>query len=197
MKTLAIEREFGSGGREIGMKVAEAAGIPYYDSNLLVEAAKRYGISIGKLQDYDEKGSGSIMYNLFLAANYMQGVDMSEVYEIQYQVKETIKLLELEGPAVFIGRCATEILKYHENVVRVYIYSSSDRKRINRIMETEGVSEEEARQLMEKKDRSRRNYFRSFTQKDWRDRKNYDLELNTDMISADDCADLLLHMLQQ
>ena len=78
MKILAIEREFGSGGREIGMKVAEAAGIPYYDTNLLIEAAERFDISIGKLQEYDEKNCGSMMYNLVLAANCLQGEDMSE-----------------------------------------------------------------------------------------------------------------------
>lgn len=195
MKILAIEREFGSGGREIGMKVAEAAGIPYYDTNLLIEAAERFGISIGKLQDYDEKNCGSMMYNLALAANCLQGEDMSEIYKIQSGVKETIRRLGAEGPAVFIGRCATEIFKYHENAVRVYVYSSSTQKRINRTAKIEQISEEEARRLMEKKDRSRRNYFRFFTGNDWRDRKNYDLELNTGMIPVDECVRILYNMI--
>ena len=56
MKSLAIEREFGSGGREVGMKVAEMAGIPYYDTDLLIKAAEKYGISVGQILDYDEKG---------------------------------------------------------------------------------------------------------------------------------------------
>lgn len=129
MKILAIEREFGSGGREIGMKVAQEAGIPYYDTNLLIEAAKRYDISIGDLEDYDEKGCGSLIYNLVMAANCLQGEEASEVYKIQSGVKETIRKLGAEGPAVFIGRCATEIFKYHENVVRVYIYSSNVQKK--------------------------------------------------------------------
>ena len=55
MKSLAIEREFGSGGREIGMKVARMAGIPYYDSALMVKAAEAQGISVGMLEEYDEK----------------------------------------------------------------------------------------------------------------------------------------------
>ena len=197
MKTLAIEREFGSGGREIGMKVAEKAGIPYYDGNLLVEAANRYGISLGKLLDYDEKGSGSLMYNLAMAANYMQGADASEVYAIQYGVKETIRKLKENGPAIFIGRCATEILKTDSDVVRAYIYSSSEEKKISRIVEKEQISGERAKKLMEKKDRSRRNYFHFFTEKDWKDRNNYDIELNTGMISADDCSDILLYMISK
>lgn len=197
MKILAIEREFGSGGREIGMKVAEAAGIPYYDTNLLIEAAERFDISIGKLQDYDEKNCGSMMYNLVLAANCLQGEDMSEIYKIQSGVKETIRRLGAEGPAVFIGRCATEIFKYHENAVRVYIYSSSTQKKINRTAKIEHISEEEARKLMEKKDRSRKNYFRFFTGNDWRDRKNYDLELNTGMIPVEECVRILYDMIRE
>ena len=55
MKSLAIEREYGSGGREIGISVAKKAGIPYYDTNLLVRAAKEYELNIGELQEYDEK----------------------------------------------------------------------------------------------------------------------------------------------
>ena len=197
MKSLAIEREFGSGGREIGIQVAKKAGIPYYDSNLLLEAAEKYGISIGKLQDYDEAGSGSLLYNLAMAVDYTQGIDRSEVYEIQYGVKETIKQLQRNGPAVFVGRCATEILKYRPDVVRTYIYSSNEKKKISRIMRTEALSEEQARKLMAKKDRSRKNYFRFFTEKDWKDRNNYDLELNTDMISVDDCSDILLYMMKK
>ncbi|EET60777.1 hypothetical protein BRYFOR_07240 [Marvinbryantia formatexigens DSM 14469] len=197
MKILAIEREFGSGGREIGMKVAQEAGIPYYDTNLLIEAAKRYDISIGDLEDYDEKGCGSLIYNLVMAANCLQGEEASEVYKIQSGVKETIRKLGAEGPAVFIGRCATEIFKYHENVVRVYIYSSNVQKKVNRIMQTEHVSEEDARRLMDKKDRCRRNYFHFFTGSDWRDRKNYDLELNTGMLPTGECVRILLDMIQQ
>lgn len=197
MKILAIEREFGSGGREIGMKVAQEAGIPYYDTNLLIEAAERFDISIGKLQEYDEKNCGSMMYNLVLAANCLQGEDMSEIYKIQSGVKETIRRLGAEGPAVFIGRCATEIFKYHENVIRVFIYSSNTQKKIRRTMQTEQISEEEARKLMDKKDRSRKNYFKFFTGSDWKDRKNYDLELNTGMLSTEECVRILCDMIQR
>lgn len=197
MKSLAIEREFGSGGREIGMKVAESLGIPYYDTNLLLKAAEEYGLSVGELQDYDEKWTGSFLYQIAMAANYTQGADQSQIYKVQYSVKETIKKLEAKGPSVFIGRCATEILKYHPQVVRVYIYSSSEQKKINRIMQTEGLSEYEAKRLKDKKDKSRKTYFKFWTEKEWSDRKNYDMELNTGMLSVEECTDILLHMMQQ
>lgn len=66
MKSLAIEREFGSGGREIGMRVAELAGIPYYDGELLIKAAEAQGVSIELLKTYDEQRTGSFLYETLL-----------------------------------------------------------------------------------------------------------------------------------
>ena len=86
MKSVAIEREFGSGGRDIGIRIAKEAQIPYYDGQLLIEAAKGYGIEIAALKEYE---------------------NMAKINEIFYGMKETIKNLHAEGPAVFIGRCST------------------------------------------------------------------------------------------
>lgn len=193
MKSLAIEREFGSGGREVGMKVAEAAGIAYYDGNLLEKVTERYGESANILNTYDEKWTGSLLFNISMAAGYSQGNDQSKIYQMGYEVGETIQRLQREGPSVFIGRCATHILKNNPNVLRVFIYSSDEKKRIQRIVETEKVSEAEARKMIDKRDKARRNYFKFWTQKDWGDRGNYDLELNTSILSTDECAKILLY----
>lgn len=107
-------------------------------------------------------------------------------------MQETIRDLEMQGPAVFIGRCSTEILKDNPNVVRTYLYSSEEETKIERIMGTEEVTREDARKLMTKKDRQRSSYFKFWTQKKWDDRRNYDLELNTAEFSPDICAQILL-----
>ncbi|CVI73729.1 MAG TPA: cytidylate kinase-like family protein [Candidatus Anaerobutyricum stercoris] len=193
MKSLAIEREFGSGGREVGMKVAEAAGISYYDGNLLEKVTERYGESANILNTYDEKWTGSLLFNISMAAGYSQGNDQSKIYQMGYEVGETIQRLQRESPSVFIGRCATHILKDNPGVLRVFIYSSDEKKRIRRIVETENVSESEAKKMMDKRDKARRNYFRFWTQKDWADRGNYDMELNTSVLSTDECAKILLY----
>lgn len=197
MKSLAIEREFGSGGREVGMKVAKEAGISYYDSNLLDKVTERYGDSAHMLNVYDEKWTGSLLFNISMAAGYSQGNEQSKVYQMGYEVADTIKRLHRNGPCVFIGRCATDILKDTNNTLRVFIYSSDEKKRIKRIVETENVSEAEARKMMDKRDRARRNYFRFWTQKDWADRDNYDLELNTSMLSTEECARILLYAMNK
>ena len=175
------------------MKVAEAAGISYYDGNMLEKVTERYGESANILNTYDEKWTGSLLFNISMAAGYSQGNDQSKIYQMGYEVGETIQRLQREGPSVFIGRCATHILKNNPNVLRVFIYSSDEKKRIQRIVETEKVSEAEARKMIDKRDKARRNYFKFWTQKDWGDRGNYDLELNTSILSTDECAKILLY----
>lgn len=192
MKSLAIERQFGSGGREIGRKVAQMAGIPFYDTELIIKAAEMKGVSLDLLKEYDEQRTGSILYNIALFASYSQDSRQNKIYEVCCKLQETIKSIEMQGPAVFIGRCSTEVLRDNPRAVRGYIYSSEEAKRLERIVRSEKVSEAEAKKLMEKKDRQRRDYFKFWTGKKWDDRNNYDLELNTSILSPEKCAVLLL-----
>lgn len=190
MRSLAIEREFGSGGREIGMRVAEMASIPFYDSELLIKAAEAQGVSTELLQMYDEQRTGSILYDV-AAFSDITSNHRNTVYELFDAIRRTMENLERQGPSIFIGRCSTEVLKNHPRVLKIFVYSSDTDKRIKRIIDTEGVSEQEAKSLMQKKDRDRRKYFHFWTQKDWQDYRNYDLELNTSAISTEECAQIL------
>ncbi|MDO5423099.1 MAG: cytidylate kinase-like family protein [Eubacteriales bacterium] len=191
MKTLAIEREFGSGGREIGRRVAGKAGIPFYDGELLIKEAERRGVSLDLLKEYDEKKTGSILYNIALLANYGQDMKQDRIYEMCERLQDTIRDLAMQGPAVFIGRCSTEILK-GEKTVGAFLYCSDEKQRVARVVRTEKVSESEARKLMERRDRQRKDYFKFWAQKNWADRKNYDLELNTGTLSPEACEAILL-----
>ena len=181
MKSLAIEREFGSGGREIGMRVAELAGIPYYDGELLIKAAEAQGVSIELLKTYDIAAFSDYARNR-----------KNTVYELFEGIRRTMVNIELKGPAVFIGRCSTVILGESPRVLKSFIYSSDTEKRVERIIRTENVSETDAKYLMQKKDRDRKNYFHFWTQKEWADKSNYDILLNTSGVSTEACAQMLL-----
>lgn len=196
MRSLAIEREFGSGGREIGILVAQKAGIPYYDGELIKKAAEAQGVSLGMLEEFDEKYSGSFLHDFAAYINYSQGA-VNTIYDLFYGLKKTILRLEKENPAVFIGRCSTEVLKDRPNVVKVYIYSSDMHKRLSRIMRIEGVTEAAARDLLEKKDKQRKNYFKYWTKKEWSDRGNYDIELNTSSLHPEECAEMLADIINK
>ena len=196
MKSLAIEREFGSGGREVGMIAARMAGIPYYDGELLVKAARERGVSLELLQEYDEQRTGSILYNIAQFASFGQDVRNSSMYKLCHEMGETIRQIAMRGPAVFIGRCSTEVLRENGRTVRAYIYCSEGKKRLERVMRTEQVTETEAKRLMEKKDRQRMDYFKFLTGRKWEDRANYDLEINTSAFSPENCARILLQAME-
>ena len=147
MKSLAIEREFGSGGREIGKRVAEKAGISCYDGSLIAQVAESKGLSLDMLKEYDEKRTGSVLYNIGLLASYNYNRNNSQAVELYYELQNTIKALEMQGPAVFIGRSSTEILRDNPRTVRVFIYSSDMDKRIDRIVRTENVTPEQAKKM--------------------------------------------------
>lgn len=197
LKSIAIEREFGSGGRAVGIRIADKADIPYYDGELLREAAKDYGIEINRLKDYDEDKVGSLLYNIAMMAGYNQYETITKINEIFYGVKETIKNLHRNGPSVFIGRCSTEILREYPDVVRVFICCSDREKRIERVLETEDVSTvQQAKRLMEKKDLKRERYFKFWTDKKWKDKKNYDLVLDTGRLTMEECVEVLLERMK-
>ena len=191
IKSLAIEREFGSGGREIGIRVAERAGIPYYDGELLFKAAEAQGVSVELLKMYDEQRTGSFLYDIAAFSDFVNN-RRNSIYELFDGLRRTIQQLERQGPAIFIGRCSTEILGDRPRVLKAFVFSSDITKRIRRIMAAESVTETEARCLMQKKDKDRKNYFRFWTQKEWSDLHNYDLALDTSSLPTEVCVRILL-----
>lgn len=197
MKSLAIEREFGSGGREIGMLVAKKLDIPYYDSELLVKTAEEKGFDVGQLKNFDEQMVGSFLYTLALAANPDQYNQQTKTYAMFQGLRTTMLEIADAGPAVLIGRCSTEILRERPNVLRAFLYCSDEDARTRRVTRNETMSEGDARKLILRKDRQRENYFHFLTQRSWKDRNNYDVELNTASFPPEETAHILIDMMQQ
>lgn len=196
MKSLAIEREFGSGGREVGMLVAKKLGIPYYDSELLIKTAEDKGFDVGQLKNFDEQMVGSFLYSLALAANPEQYNQQTKVYAMFQGLRTTMIDIVGAGPAVLIGRCSTEVLRDTPNVLRSFLYCSDMQQRIDRTVQGQTMSEGAAQKLIARKDRQRENYFHFFTQRNWKDRENYDMELNTASFAPAACADILAEIMQ-
>ena len=194
MRSIAIEREFGSGGREIGLLTAKLLGVPSYDGELLLDTAEHSGVDLALLRNFDERQAGSLLYDLALAANPNQYSERTRLYEMFAAVQATVRRLAAEQPAVFIGHCCTEALSGKDGgprALRVFLYASDVEQRVQRVMRTEQVTEGEARRMMRRKDKDREQYYRYFTQKLWGDRANYDLQLNTSTMPARQCAELL------
>ena len=195
-KSIVIDREYGSGGREVARILSEKLGMEFYDGNLLVLAGKEYGIDLGTLQTYDEKGVGSLLHDLSLVRNSGFGSTIygSTVNEAPFQVysaqSRLVQQLVAKGPAIFLGRCTGQILKTEARVpfVHAFIYASNMQDRIDRARNVDGVEASRIEAYIKRRDNQRKNYNKFFTDKTWGDRDNYDLMLNTSTLGYEGAA---------
>ena len=191
-KTIVIDREYGSGGREVAKLLSEKLGIPFYDGELLVLASEKYGIDLGMMKDYDEKRMGSILYSIAMATSYASDFDkITKPYEIYEAQAKVMRQLVSEGPCIFLGRCAAEILKDKTELLNVFIYSSDQHAKTERIIRVDGVAQSNTVTELHKRDVQRGNYYHYFSKKTWGDRNHYDLCLNTAELGYEKAAEIL------
>ena len=148
---ITLGRQFGSGGRAVGKKLAEDLGIPYYDKEILSRAAKESGICESLFENHDEKPTNSFLYSLVMdtySAGYatmgMQEMPMSQkVFLAQF---DAIKKIAEEGPCVIVGRCADYALEDLDNVVTAFVHAPLE-KRAERVAEYEKIDIVAAKKL--------------------------------------------------
>lgn len=192
---ITIDRQFGSGGREVGRILSQRLGIPFYDGELLLIAAERFGLNPGVLMDKDERRTGSLLHDIALFADGLQNYSQQqEPYRIFEAVSTTIRRLSLEGPAIFIGRCADTVLKDAGGSYNVFIYASVMEERINRVHETDRIDLKHIESYIKKREHQRKEYCRLFAEMEWGKMENYDICLNTSTLGYEGCADLICAM---
>ncbi len=195
-KSIVIDREYGSGGREVARILSERLGMEFYDGNLLVLAGKEYGIDLGTLQTYDEKGVGSLLHDLSLVRTSAYGgtVYSSAVNEAPFQVysaqSRLVQQLVAKGPAIFLGRCTGQILRTEARVpfIHAFVYASNMQDRVERVRKVDGIENSRIEAYIKRRDNQRKNYNKFFTDKTWGDRNNYDLMLNTSALGYEGAA---------
>ena len=141
---VAISRQYGSGGHEIGRKLAKKLGVKFYDKGLLAQIAKTSGMSQNIVEYYDEMPTKSLLFSLAMDAYPMSFAEVplnQKVYQAQV---ETIKQLADKEPCVIIGRCADSILSGDPKLVSVFLHSDMNTK-IERVMERDNLPRDKAR----------------------------------------------------
>ena len=151
---ITIGRQYGSGGHEIGEKLAERLGIKFYDNSLIDRVSKESGLCKEIIMEHDEKPTSSFLYNL-VTDPYSISFNRGSVTDMPYGQKiflaqfDTVKKIANEGSCVIVGRCADYILKDYENLVRLFIYADKD-FRLDRIRkEHPELSENKLNDLLE------------------------------------------------
>ena len=190
-----IGRQFGSGGKAIAKILSSRLGIPLYDNELITEAAKRSGFSPELFLRSDEKRNIFSMYSFFTTLNYDPGTNSigdNELFKIQ---SDTIRGIAQKEEAIFVGRCSNYILR-DMDCLDVFITAPLE-KRIDRVSEREGISREEARSFILKKEKARQTYYNYFTFGDWGVASNYDMCMDSTLLGIEGCADVILDVVSR
>ena len=201
MRTIiTISREFGSGGREIGKKLAEQFGIDFYDKELLEIASKESGITQELFVKHDETYTNSFLYSLVMGS-YPITPDGRINPELPLNQKiflaqfDTIRSLAEKGPCVIVGRCADYVLRNRENVVNFFITANMAHKR-RRILERYDIEKSKVEDFIRKTDKRRANYYNYYTDMKWGEARNYDLCINSSKTGIDGAVDILKAVVQ-
>lgn len=188
-RVITISREFGSGGRTIGKKTAEALGIPCYDQELIQKIAAESGFHESYVQDAAEDSTGGFLASAF--AHHPQGHSNADyLWKIQYKI---ITELAQKGPCVIVGRCADYILRDTADCLRVFIHADPA-FRADRIVRVYGEREESPQQRIRDKDKRRAAYPRFYTDMKWGHAQNYDLTLNSGTLGIDRCVQIITQL---
>ena len=196
-KIYTIGREFGSGGREVGEKLAAKLGIKLYDKELLQQAAKDSGFCEEIFENHDEKPTNSFLYSLVMDTYSVSGysaapfLDMPLNHKVFLAQFETIKKIAEKESCVIVGRCADYALSDNPNCINVFIHADLD-VRIKNVSRNLNITENKARDIINKTDKQRASYYNYYTSKKWGDSKSYNLSLDAGKIGTDNCVEMIL-----
>ena len=178
---IAIGRQFGSGGHDIGKILAEKLGYDFYDAEIIQMTAGTTGYTLEFIKKNEEIMTNSLIYDLvnqmYLNADMQDEAPKDKIFEAECQV---VRNLAKKGNCVIVGRCADYVLRNSGNCLKVF-FSAPLVSRIRRVAQRQNISEGEAKATVQKNEKLRADNYRYYTRRMWGAAGNFDLSLNTDL----------------
>ena len=200
INVITISREYGSGGREIGEKIAKALNIPFYDKVLIDMIAQDCGMAAGYVEEASEKMTMNQAFNISTLGYYSVSPIVENVQVIGEDIfvsqSKIIKDLAEKEPCVIVGRCADYILRERDDVLNVFIHADFE-ERAKRAVEQYGIEEKNAISVIKKSDKARAKHYAFYCEKKWGNIDNYHLVLNSGKFGIDRSVELILRAVQQ
>lgn len=186
---IVIEREYASGGTEVGKLTGDILDIPCYGKEIPEITAQRAEMPLDRILELEENATGSLLYSLSRMTNsFMTGNrDINAFESVIVEEMETIRKLSGNGPAVFVGRSAAKALSDREDVLKVFIHASME-FRERRGTKVYKVCKSEIKDVIKKYDRRRASYYRENFGNDWKNYADYDLVLDSSVLGIEKCA---------
>lgn len=193
---VTIDRQYGSGGRLIGEKLAGLLGYEFYDREILKIAAKESGMHEDVVEHFDEKPVSSLLYSTYLYTTMSVTDSLPLNQKLAFAQFDVIRKAAESGRCVIVGRCADYVLQDRKDCLNVFI-SASRPVRHERLAKYYGIPEELAEKTIRKQDKLRAEYYNFFTQRKWGDVSNYQLCLDAGLFTLDGAADLIAKAVRQ
>ncbi len=193
---ITIARQFGSGGREIGERVARLLDIPVYDKQLITDAAEKGELDVSVIKTTDETAANSLLYTLAMGSNVV-GTAMHFGYNMPLNDKlfilqcDAIREYAKLGSCVIIGRCADYVLKDDPNILRVFIYGDLEHRKIRVAERHPELKSSQIVDVINKTDKRRSSYYNFYTGNKWGKYDNYDIAVNSSTFGIEKTAELI------
>ncbi len=194
---ITIAREYGSGGRELGLLLANRLGVGFYDRDIIDETAKELGYTQDFVRDNEQNISTGKLWELVFTDKAIP-MSMNPSLDDAIFVSESriIRSIAMKKPCVIIGRCANWVLRNDSKALRIFVTSDKD-DAIKRIMNRDGLSYENAEKRMEQVNTGRSNHYLQYTNHRWTDPHGYDIVINTSRLGLKQCADVIMEIYNQ
>ncbi len=184
-KIITISRQFGSGGRTVGKKLAEKLGYKYYDREILEKIAVESGFSKKYIEEIEEQSTYKGLFNIGLLARDYVGKSVDD-YIWEAQTKIIKEIADSGENAVIVGRCSDYILKDNKDTLHVFVHADI-KKRKKRVRERYGDTEVSLEKRLKDKDKRRKVYYKFYTDRDWGNIENFTLTLNSGELGIENC----------
>lgn len=193
---ICLSRQFGSGGREIGQRLAERLGISFYDRELIELAAARGEIRVSKLEDADERRGNPWLFESLYEGNGAVNRGSSPNDTLYWLQSEVIRDKARKENCILVGRCGDQVLT-RAGIPHMSIYVCAPlEERIKRISSKEQIDERSALALIRKTDKQRKAYYEYYTGGSWGAPESYDLCINSAKYGVDQTVELLVRYFQ-
>lgn len=194
-KIITISRQYGSGGREIGEKLAKELEVPFYDNELITRAAKESGFAISAFEKAESKATNSLLYSIAMGMNAYGNqefgfTNLSLDDRIYLAQSEVIHKVADEGPCVIVGRCADYILRNRKNLVNIFVWATLE-SRVERATKLYNLAEHKAAEQILKFDKRRANYYAYHANEKWGRADNYQLSIQSDYAGIDESVKVI------
>lgn len=187
---ITIGRQYGSGGREIGEKVAQRLGYAFYDKEILTMAAEESGFSAAAMEHYDEKPTGSLIYSLYMTSA-ATGENLPLNQQLAFAQFNVIRRVAQGDNCVIVGRCADYVLREKKNLVTVFLHAPMEH-RVKRVMAEKTITDSAlAEKTIKRADKYRMDYYNFFTHKKWGEADCAMLSVDTSILDTDGVAALI------